>query len=127
MVLISDALAGAGRPVGSTFMLGTLACKTAEGYCELADGSALAGSATTLMDQVRIVHEKVGVPIAEAVRMASYTPACVLRMDDRYGSIARGKAADLVQFDENFRVRGVWVAGEERGREAALGGKRSKV
>jgi N-acetylglucosamine-6-phosphate deacetylase len=112
LLLISDALAGAGLPVGSTFMLGSLRCRVAEGYCELADGSALAGSATTLMDHVRIIHQEVQVPLVDAVRMATHTPAAVLGIGDRYGSIARGCTADFVQFDGNFRIHGVWLHGK---------------
>jgi N-acetylglucosamine-6-phosphate deacetylase len=112
LTLISDALAGTGLPVGTKFMLGKLQCKVAEGVCMLADGSALAGSATRSIDQVRIITEMVGVPLPEAVRMASETPARLLRLDDRYGSIGEGKAADLVQFDDGYIVRRVWVGGE---------------
>jgi N-acetylglucosamine-6-phosphate deacetylase len=111
LALISDALAGTGLPVGSTFMLGSLACRVAQGFCELADGSALAGSATTLIDQVRIMHQAIQVPLADAVRMATRTPASLLELDDQYGSIARGCAADFVQFDTNFRIHAVWVGG----------------
>jgi N-acetylglucosamine-6-phosphate deacetylase len=112
LLLVSDALAGAGLPLGSTFMLGSLPCRVAEGYCELADGSALAGSATTLMDQVRIMHQIVQVSLVDAVRMATHTPASVLRIDDRDGSIARGCTADFVHFDANFRIHGVWLNGK---------------
>jgi N-acetylglucosamine-6-phosphate deacetylase len=111
LALISDALAGTGLPVGSTFMLGSLPCRVAHGFCELADGSALAGSATTLIDQVRIMHQTVQVPLADAVRMATRTPASLLGLDDRYGSITRGCAADFVQFDTDFRIHGLWVGG----------------
>jgi N-acetylglucosamine-6-phosphate deacetylase len=111
LLLVSDALAGAGLPLGSTFMLGSLRCRVAEGYCELADGSALAGSATTLMDQVRIINRNAQVPLVDAVRMATHTPASVMGIGDRYGSIARGCRADFVQFDANFRIHGVWVRG----------------
>jgi N-acetylglucosamine-6-phosphate deacetylase len=111
LALISDALAGTGLPVGSTFMLGSLPCRVAQGYCELADGSALAGSATTLIDQVRIMHHTVQVHLPDAVRMATRTPASLIGVADRYGSIARGCAADFVQFDTDFRVHAVWVAG----------------
>ncbi|MFL6351127.1 MAG: N-acetylglucosamine-6-phosphate deacetylase [Bryobacteraceae bacterium] len=115
LALISDALAGTGLPVGSTFMLGSLPCRVAQGFCELADGSALAGSATTLIDQVRIMHQVVDVPLADAVRMATRTPASLLGLDHRYGSIARGCAADFVQFDTDLRVQSVWVAGRRLG------------
>ncbi len=112
LTLISDALAGTGLPVGTTFLLGKLQCKVAEGVCMLADGSALAGSATRSIDQVRILTQVVGAPLAEAVRMATETPARLLGLEDRYGSIGEGKAADLVQFDAKFGVRRVWVGGE---------------
>jgi N-acetylglucosamine-6-phosphate deacetylase len=92
-------------------MLGSLPCRVAQGFCELADGSALAGSATTLIDQVRIMHQTVQVPLVDAVRMATRTPASLLGLDDRYGSIAPGCAADFVQFDTDFRIHAVWVNG----------------
>jgi N-acetylglucosamine-6-phosphate deacetylase len=111
LALISDALAGTGLPVGSTFMLGSLPCRVAQGFCELADGSALAGSASTLIDQVRIMHQTVQVPLSDAVRMATRTPASLLGLEDRYGSITRGCAADFVQFDTDFRIHAVWVGG----------------
>ena len=120
LALVSDALAGAGLPVGTEFMLGSLRCKVGEGYCMLADGSALSGSATNLMDHVRILHETVRVPIPDAVRMASATPARILGIDDRYGSIARGHAADLVQFDSKFKVQTVWISGKRVSNADAL-------
>jgi N-acetylglucosamine-6-phosphate deacetylase len=111
LALISDALAGTGLPVGSKFMLGKLPCKVGEGFCMLADGSALAGSATRSIDQVRIMHQSVGAPLPDAVRMATHTPAKLLGIDGQRGSIAPGKAADFVLFGSDFRVDSVWVGG----------------
>jgi N-acetylglucosamine-6-phosphate deacetylase len=111
LALISDALAGTGLPVGSTFMLGKLHCKVGDGFCLLADGSALAGSATRSIDQVRIMNQSVGVPLADAVRMATHTPARLLGIDHQYGVIDRNKMADFVAFDQDIRVRSVWVGG----------------
>jgi N-acetylglucosamine-6-phosphate deacetylase len=111
IALISDALAGTGLPVGSTFMLGDMPCRVADGVCMLADGSALAGSATVLIDQVRLLHQKLHVPLFEAVHMASLTPAALIHVADRYGSIAQGKAADFVQFDDEFQIEDIWVGG----------------
>lgn len=112
LTLISDALAGTGLPVGSEFMLGKLTCKVGEGYCMLADGSALAGSATRSIDQVRIMNRSVGVPLPEAVRMATHTPAKLLGIEDRCGIIEQNRAADFVAFDAEFRVQSVWVGGK---------------
>lgn len=114
LALISDALAGTGLPIGTEFPLGTLRAAVGERYCLLADGSALAGSATRMMDQVRIMAQTVGVPLHEAVRMATHTPARLLGQDHRLGSIATGHAADLVHFDQNFQVHHVWVNGKLR-------------
>jgi N-acetylglucosamine-6-phosphate deacetylase len=112
LALISDALAGTGLPMGSEFALGTVRAKVGERYCLLANGSALAGSATRMMDQVRIMVENVGVPMHEAVRMATHTPARLIGRDNQLGTIASGRAADLVRFDAKFQVHDVWVGGE---------------
>ena len=112
IMLVTDALAGAGMPVGYQFRLGRLDCKVGEGFGMLADGSALAGSLARTIDLVRFMAESVGVPLVEAVRMASLTPARVLGREKRIGSVDKGKYADFVSFDDAFTVQGVWVGGE---------------
>jgi N-acetylglucosamine-6-phosphate deacetylase len=112
VMLITDALAGAGMPVGYQFRLGRLDCKVGEGFGMLADGSALAGSLAGTIDLVRFMAEAVGLPLAEAVRMASLTPARVLGREKLVGSVEKGKLADFVLFDDQFRVHSVWVGGE---------------
>lgn len=111
MVLVSDALAGAGLPPGSEFRLGRLACVVDHGYCKLADGSALSGSATRLIDHVRFVTRKAGISLVDAVHMATKTPARVLGLAGDLGEIAPGCQADLVEFDEDVNVQRVWVGG----------------
>ena len=44
--------------------------------------------------------------------MASLTPALALSWEDQLGSIAKGKVADFVLFDDELQVHGVWVGGE---------------
>jgi N-acetylglucosamine-6-phosphate deacetylase len=51
------------------------------------------------------------IPIHEAFRMASLIPACAAGIDQDYGSIAKGKRADLVIFDNDFEVQGAYVGG----------------
>ena len=111
ITLITDALAGAGKPLEYAFQLGRLDCKVGPGYGMLADGSALAGSLARTIDLVSQTTKSVGVPLPEAVRMASLTPARVLGRDEHFGSITKGKAADFVLFDDEFTVHSVWVAG----------------
>jgi N-acetylglucosamine-6-phosphate deacetylase len=115
IMLITDALAGAGMALGYQFRLGRLDCKVGEGFGMLADGSALAGSLARTIDLVRFMAKSVGVPLVEAVRMASLTPARVLGREEISGSIAEGKNADFVLFDDQFKVHTVWVGGERVG------------
>lgn len=112
MVLVSDALAGAGCPVGTAFSLGRLACVVADGYCQLADGSALSGSASRLLNQLRFVTRRAGIPLVQAVEMVTRTPARVLNMAGQIGEIATGAAADLVELTDDLEAQRVWVAGE---------------
>jgi N-acetylglucosamine-6-phosphate deacetylase len=112
IMLITDALSGAGMPVGYEFRLGLIDCKVGEGYCMLADESALSGSRAQMIDLVRYMTRTIGLPLAEAVRMASLTPARVLGRESQLGSIAPNKRADIVLFDDDFKVHGVWVGGE---------------
>lgn len=112
VALITDATAGAGLPAGAEFSLGDVACRVADGVAMTADGTALAGSTCRMIDGVRTLVEKAGVPLGEAVLAATATPAAALELSD-CGRLAPGARADLVLFDEDFRVRGTWVAGRE--------------
>lgn len=72
---------------------------------------ALAGSALDMATAVRNTVRLLGLPLEEAVRMASAYPAQFLGIGDRYGRIAPGHAADLVLLDDDVRVRATWIAG----------------
>ena len=58
--LVTDATAGAGLPNESRFDLGGAECVVRDGACWMADGSALAGSASRMIDLVRRMVEEVG-------------------------------------------------------------------
>lgn len=109
VVLITDAMAGAGLPDGTYELVGhTVTVK--EGRAMLADGT-LAGSTVTLNQCVRNVHQQVGVPLLEAVKMASLNPARAIGFVDRLGSIAVGKDASLAVIDEQVNVYMTLVKG----------------
>jgi N-acetylglucosamine-6-phosphate deacetylase len=112
LILVTDALAGSGQPVGSRFHLGNYACKVGPGYSLLEDESALAGSIAHMINLVRNMTTLAGVPLYEAVRMASLTPAKALKRSDELGSLESGKAADFVLFDDQFQVHRTIVRGE---------------
>jgi N-acetylglucosamine-6-phosphate deacetylase len=78
----------------------------------LPDGT-LSGSALTMLQAVRNGVEHAGIPLPEALRMAALYPATLLGLQDRYGIIAPGAAADMVLLDEQLNLLQVMVAGEE--------------
>lgn len=84
-----------------------------DGVCKLADRSALTGSVASGIRLLQVMVEKAGVSVADAVRMAATNPARLMGIDDRVGSIERGKAADLILFDDRFRLHSVWIGGKQ--------------
>ena len=75
----------------------------------LPDGT-LSGSALTMMQAVANCVRHAGIPLEEALRMATSYPASLIGAN-HLGRIAAGATADLVIFDENYTVRGVFLEG----------------
>lgn len=71
----------------------------------------LCGSISTVMTAVRNLVS-IGIPLEEAVKMASYNPARDLELQDQVGSIEVGKKANLVLVDDALTVQAVYVEGE---------------
>ena len=82
-----------------------------DGVCKLADRSALAGSIATADRLIRTMVREVGVPLEDAVRMASETPARIMGISDRKGTLEAGKDADVILFADDITVRAVFVGG----------------
>ena len=81
-----------------------------DGVCRNAAG-VLAGSALDMATAVRNTVRMLGVPLEEAVRMASTYPAEFLGLADTFGRIASGYRADMVALDADLRVQSTWVGG----------------
>jgi N-acetylglucosamine-6-phosphate deacetylase len=111
IVLITDASAGAGLAEETPFALGEIECIVRDEVGLTADGQALAGSTATMIRVVRGMVEFGGVPLVEAVRMATLNPARALRIEERKGTLAVGADADLVVFSDDFAVRQTFIAG----------------
>ncbi len=111
LCLISDATSGAGLPNGAEFQMGEMRYVVQDGVGMMPDRSAFAGSTTLLDGVVRVAVDQVGVPLAEAVRMASLTPARVIGLADRIGSLTQGKAADLAVFAPDLTPLETIIAG----------------
>ncbi|MDH7487350.1 MAG: N-acetylglucosamine-6-phosphate deacetylase [Anaerolineae bacterium] len=115
LCIISDATSGAGLPEGARFRMGGMEYEVHDGVGMMFDRSCFAGSTTLVSQMVPILVEVVGIPLAEAVRMASLTPARVIGLDDRKGSLEPGKDADIAIFDDDFTcwrtmISGRWVS-----------------
>lgn len=82
-----------------------------DGVAKLPDRSAFAGSIATDDRLIRVMHDDVGAPLYDCVKMMSLTPAKIMGLDSRKGSIEVGKDADLVLFDDNINVKQVFVGG----------------
>ena len=75
-------------------------------------GSFFIGGKYRTMDVlVRTMVQKADIPLADAVRMASETPARLMGVSDRTGTLQRGKDADIVILDRKLNVRAVWSMG----------------
>lgn len=110
--LVTDATGGAGLPDGSKFSLSGNKCIVENGVCLLADRSALAGSAARMIDLIRTMVTKVGVPLNEAVAMATDNPAYAAGLDPK-GKFKIGGDADFVVISPDLEVQRTFVAGQE--------------
>ncbi|MBQ2236384.1 MAG: N-acetylglucosamine-6-phosphate deacetylase [Muribaculaceae bacterium] len=82
-----------------------------DGVCKLSDRSALAGSIATMDRLVQTMVLKAGLPLQDVIRMASETPARIMGIYDRKGSLQRGKDADVVIMDRALNLRAVYSMG----------------
>ncbi len=114
LVLITDAMSAAGLDDGE-YKIGDLPVIVKHGEARLKDGGALAGSTLTMIRGFRYLVQEVGLSLNAASRAASLTPARLLGIDHRTGSLAQGKQADIVLLNAELDIEGVWVKGRRVG------------
>ncbi|MDW5595543.1 N-acetylglucosamine-6-phosphate deacetylase [Conexibacter stalactiti] len=112
-VLVTDAIEATGLPDGD-YRLGDRAIRVRTGRATLPGSATIAGATLTMDAAVRNAVAFGGVTLADAARMAATTPAELLGIGDRKGSIAPGRDADLVVLDRDLALtrvlaRGAWV------------------
>ena len=73
------------------------------------DGT-LSGSCLTMLKAVQNCVEQVGIPLAEAINMASLYPAQLASLNKK-GKVEAGYDADLIVFNSNFEVQGTVLKG----------------
>ena len=108
VLAVSDGIAATGMPDG-TYRLGTLEVTVRDGVCRNSEGK-LAGSTLTLDRALRNMVS-LGVPVVDAVRMATVLPARRLGIAGKKGIIAVGSDADLVVLTPDLHVAGVMTHG----------------
>ncbi len=121
VALVSDSTPAAGLPPGRYRMGGLEAEIRAEGYATT--GESLAGSVIALVDAVRAAVRLAGIPLATAVQMASATPAAVLGLSGRKGSLVAGADADLLAFGPSLELEAVYHRGVQVGDAAGRSGR----
>ena len=108
-VAVSAAAAAAGLSDGVYRIRGT-EVYLSNGAVFVDQGRTLAGSAVQLCDGFRNLLSW-GIDEATALRAVTINPARVIGAHVRIGSVAVGKAADLLLADENWRLRAVMIRG----------------
>lgn len=107
--LVTDALAITESPDGTSCDPRIM---IENGVCKLKDGSAIAGSCATMDRLIRTAVREAGIPLEDAVRMASETPALIMGVYDRKGSICKRKDADIIVMDKNLNLTHVIAMGK---------------
>ncbi|MDO9087007.1 MAG: N-acetylglucosamine-6-phosphate deacetylase [Anaerolineaceae bacterium] len=113
LCVISDSTNGAGLPEGTVVHSTGMDFEVSNGVGILLDHTSFAGSTTLINQMIPILTTEVGIPLVEAIRMASLTPARVIHIDDKKGSIYPGKDADIAIFNEDFTPWKVLIGGRE--------------
>jgi len=113
--LVSDSMRGAGMNDGPSVLGGIdegIPVIIEDGIAKLPDRTAFAGSVATADRLVRIMVRNAGLSIGQAVNMITKNPARIMGIINK-GALETGKDADLVLFDEDIKIKRVFVNGAE--------------
>lgn len=110
MAFITDALAVAASDSTKAF---DERVRIENGVCVLSDGSAIAGSIATMDRVIKVAVTEAGIPIEDVARMVAETPARIMGVYDRKGSLEAGKDADIILMDSDLNLTGVVQMGRE--------------
>ncbi len=115
IALITDAMRAAAMPPGES-VIGNLHSGirviVEDDVSKLPDRSSFAGSVATADRLVRTMIKMAGVSLSDAIRMITLTPASIMNISERKGSLTVGKDADIVIFDENISIHTTMVKGK---------------
>lgn len=115
IALITDAMRAAGTEAAESILgskVNGLKVIVEDGVAKLPDRSSFAGSVATTDRLVRTMIHIAEIPLVETIRMMTLNPARIMKADKHKGSIAVGKDADVVIFDEDITIQSSVVRGE---------------
>lgn len=111
LILITDCMRAGGMEEGE-YTLGGQSVTVKGIECRLSDGT-IAGSILTLNKAVKNFYKITKLPIYEVVKKASLSPAKAVGEDKLCGSLAVGKAADIVVADEKINIKRTIISGND--------------
>lgn len=111
MLLVTDAMPTVGAQKKEFVLKGEL-IKAENGRCATADGT-LAGCDLDMLSAVRNTVEMVGLPLEEALRMASLYPAQLLGLEGELGRLAPGYRASMIALDDQLQLTHSWIEGQQ--------------
>lgn len=111
--LVTDSMRGAGMPEGKSYLgskTGGFEVIIEDGVAKMPDRSCFAGSVATADRLVRNMINLAGVPLTDAIKMATSTPARIMGASNK-GLLEPGKDADIIFFDDDINVSMTMVKG----------------
>jgi N-acetylglucosamine-6-phosphate deacetylase len=109
--LVTDAMSQTGTDLTSLTLNGRTITR-AGGALRLADGT-LAGADLDMIDAVAFMHDRIGLPFEEALRMAALYPARAMGIEAEFGHLEPGAMASFVHLSDTHTVRATWIGGAE--------------
>ncbi len=110
IILCTDALKASGSSVTESLEYG-VGYIVEDGVCKLPDRSAFAGSIATTDRLIRVCTKEAGISLLSAIKMLTENPAKMYNLNT--GILEKGKAADVVIFDDDINISNVFVGGKQ--------------
>lgn len=114
IALITDAMRGAGMPEGDS-ILGNINTGmkviVEDGVAKLPDRSSFAGSVATADRLVRTMINMAELPLLDTINMITETPARIMKLNDKIGSLKKGMDADILIFNQQIEMQSVIIKG----------------
>jgi N-acetylglucosamine-6-phosphate deacetylase len=109
--LVTDAMPATGMPPGK-YQMGEVEAVVEDGIARLPDNTAYAGSVATMDVCLRNAVSQMELPLKEALRMSTLTPAETIGVHDHKGSLEKGKDADILILDGNINIHKSIIQGK---------------